>query len=280
METGEEPGTIHETAGDNFLRGTILNERRAKRLGVGRKIGLSYWRHGRNSACRSPKCEEYLQSLTAQKARSFYDNENYQTIKGIGYDVAQPGMGLERENFHSFVNNTLKEQAVRNYFVNKRNSSDGEYKLLQDNKDLQDAERASEKNVSAWTDAWTGGDSPTRRLHDRLQDVRSALLDMVQDPRPEVRAEVAENPNTPAEAMWVLASDGDAGVRAKVAANANTPLVVLEALANDENIEVEEKAVRTLRRLWAKAHEGIAAGELSGIARLPELSQQREEKIG
>lgn len=296
----EMPEIIHETEGDNFLRGSMLSELRAKRLGVGRKIGLSYWRHGHNSACRSAKCEEYQHSIEAQRQNKFYDRENYHTIKGIGYDVAQPGMGLEQENFSSFLSNVNKEQALRNHFNNnKKNVSEGDYTISHasqrslegtgpyfENNALSaesmtesEAKRQGDENQKL-SDLWPRPQSASRRLRDGLQDVRSALLDMVQDSSPAVRAEVAENPNTPPEAMWVLAKDEDALVRSRVAANANTPVAVLEALANDENVEVEEKAVRTLRRLWARAHEGIAGGELSGISRLPELPQERNENVG
>ena len=43
----------------------------------------------------------------------------------------------------------------------------------------------------------------------------------------EVRAKVAENPNTPADVLTELAKDSDWEVRAKVAENPNTPADVL-----------------------------------------------------
>ena len=54
----------------------------------------------------------------------------------------------------------------------------------------------------------------------------------------EVRAKVAENPNTPAEILAELAKDSDWHVRRHAAENPNTPADVLMELAKDSDWHV------------------------------------------
>ena len=54
----------------------------------------------------------------------------------------------------------------------------------------------------------------------------------------EERSHVAQNPNTPPEALQELARDTDWGVRSRVAENPNTPLAALQELARDADWRV------------------------------------------
>lgn len=58
----------------------------------------------------------------------------------------------------------------------------------------------------------------------------------------EVRANVAENPNTPADVLTELAKDSDYIVRCFVARNPNTPTGVLTELAKDSRWCVRRNA--------------------------------------
>ena len=58
----------------------------------------------------------------------------------------------------------------------------------------------------------------------------------------EVRAKVAENPNTPAEILAELAKDSYCDVRREVARNSNTPVDVLAELAKDSDCDVRRHA--------------------------------------
>jgi HEAT repeat protein len=52
------------------------------------------------------------------------------------------------------------------------------------------------------------------------------------------RKELAQNPNTPPEALTLLARDENSSVRWRVAQNPNTPPEILTILARDENWNV------------------------------------------
>ena len=58
----------------------------------------------------------------------------------------------------------------------------------------------------------------------------------------EVRAKVAENPNTPVDVLMELAKDSDIVVRRRVACNSNTPVDVLIELAKDSEWYVRRYA--------------------------------------
>ena len=60
----------------------------------------------------------------------------------------------------------------------------------------------------------------------------------------EVRAKVAENPNTPADVLTELAKDRDCDVRCFVARNPNTPADVLTELAKDSDYIVRYLVAR------------------------------------
>lgn len=59
----------------------------------------------------------------------------------------------------------------------------------------------------------------------------------------EVRANVAENPNTPADVLTELAKDSNWHVRRYTAGNPNTPLEVLFELTKDSDFGVRRNAV-------------------------------------
>ena len=58
----------------------------------------------------------------------------------------------------------------------------------------------------------------------------------------EVRANVAENPSTPADVLTELAKDSDWCVRRYAAGNPNTPVDVLTELAKDSDCDVRRNA--------------------------------------
>ncbi len=58
----------------------------------------------------------------------------------------------------------------------------------------------------------------------------------------EVRAKVAENPNTPVDVLTELAKDSDCDVRRNAAGNPNTPAGVLTELAKDSDCDVRRHA--------------------------------------
>ena len=77
------------------------------------------------------------------------------------------------------------------------------------------------------------------------------LTHVAKHPVADVRVAVADNRNTPIEAIWVLVNDEDPDVRYQLAENHNLPKEVLTVLCEDDNPYVADRAQRTLERLTA-----------------------------
>jgi hypothetical protein len=87
-----------------------------------------------------------------------------------------------------------------------------------------------------------------------------------------VRKSIAENENTPIEAMWILLEDESSQVRVKLAQNAKCAVPILESLCNDKDPLVATKAAITMRKMWSDAGAGIASGNFENEeSEAPEL---------
>jgi uncharacterized protein (DUF2336 family) len=86
----------------------------------------------------------------------------------------------------------------------------------------------------------------------RYEDARQVL----ESHQLAVKRELAGREDAPAEALYYLACDDDAGVRGLVAANPSTPIQANELLRTDADTEVREELARKIARLMPDMREG------------------------
>ena len=86
----------------------------------------------------------------------------------------------------------------------------------------------------------------------RYEDARQVL----ESHQLAVKRELAGREDAPAEALYYLACDDDAGVRGLVAANPSTPIQANELLRTDADTEVREELARKIARLMPDMPEG------------------------
>ena len=73
-----------------------------------------------------------------------------------------------------------------------------------------------------------------------------------------MRAAVAENANTPLEALWILVKDSSTDVKVKLADNYNCPLEIVEMLEQDSDQYVVWRARTVLSKLTGKTFPDMA----------------------
>jgi hypothetical protein len=84
-----------------------------------------------------------------------------------------------------------------------------------------------------------------------------------------VKTAVADNANTPFDAIKTLAQDECADVRYSMAENPALPLKMLQQLAADDNAYVAHRATRTLARR-----------NPASVEQFPVRQQQQQRKLG
>ena len=73
------------------------------------------------------------------------------------------------------------------------------------------------------------------------RNIYAAIVNILNEPT-EIRAEVAENPNTDADTLSILSDDPDWSIREYVARNPNTPRDILIKLSKDDAFPVRQAA--------------------------------------
>lgn len=103
------------------------------------------------------------------------------------------------------------------------------------------------------------------------------LWDLASDDSPVVRIAVAENPGTPLALRETLAQNDHVDVRFAIAENANTLPHLLRILLRDENPYIADRATQTLHRV---AKEQLANSPLSNIVKGIRNSQRSQSPLG
>lgn len=104
------------------------------------------------------------------------------------------------------------------------------------------------------------------RLIDHPHTPKEVLFELAQHVDAEVRAQVADNPNTSHEAIMLLVKDECIDVRMSMAECYHLGAAVLETLLEDENPYVCDRAETTLQRLKASANPSVIRALFGSIA--------------
>ena len=170
-------------------------------------------------------------------------------------------MGLDMECLTSFLGVAAKQKALMQYYVKAKDQiTTSSYRSLSAASPISSSEQESSQEV-----VYQYEECP------QMSGAQEILYNMTRDPDVSVRESIAENDNTPIEAMWILLEDESSDVRVKLAQNPKCAIPILEALCNDKDALVATKAAKTMRRVWAEAGSGIANGNFEDEDESPEL---------
>lgn len=180
----------------------------------------SYWNQGLYSRNVQPTPQQHLNMLYAPAVGPIDDS------------------GSESNGRESF--GSTKQKALNSY-------------LTKANQEIKSAYGAYEQPVP--TESLDQADFAPRELTDTAEitlprSTQEILREMAQHKDSEVRACIAANELTPAEAMWALSEDESPSVRLKLASNIKCPVALLELLISDSNSLVASRAAITLRKVW------------------------------
>lgn len=219
--------TDQTTTDDLLGRTPLMDEKKVRHTTSVNRQAISYWRHGTAAGeiAMNPGAPS-TQGPVREASTNYY-----------------PHMGLDEQNFSSFITTSAKNRALKSYFLKARDqintsSTNSQYQSK------AEAELFSYVEVESMSGA------------------QEILYNMARDPDVTVRASIAENDHTPAEAMWILLEDESSDVRLKLALNPKCPVPILELLANDRDRVVAQRASKTLKQVWQDAGTGIATGNM------------------
>lgn len=216
--------TDSTTTDDLLGRTPLMDENKVRHTSSVNRQAISYWRHTTAAG------EIAMNSVPRRTvSRQDYSTPNY--------------TGMDEQNFSAFITTSAKNRALKSYFLKAR-----------------DQINAPSSNANLYKKAESELFSYVEM--ESMSGAQEILYNMARDPDVNVRASIAENDHTPAEAMWILLEDESSDVRLKLALNRSCPVPILELLSNDRDRVVAQKASQTLTQIWEVAGEGIATGKL------------------
>jgi hypothetical protein len=239
IEPPEVPAALRERSlSERFVQDQLAQQPKST-------LAMAYWRHGES---------DQSVIFTGSKV-------NRKKTIAPAQMVANPGMGLDLECLTSFLSTSAKQRALSRYYVKAKDQiSSSSYRSLSAASPIAAFEYGESQEVVYQYEECS-----------QMSGAQEILYNMTRDPDVSVRESIAENENTPIEAMWILLEDESSDVRVKLAQNPKCAIPILEALCNDNDALVSTKAAKTMRRVWAEAGSGIANGNFEDEYASPEL---------
>jgi hypothetical protein len=205
-----------------------IRDTRALRTSVESRQAVSYWKQGLYDA--------HAPLQTVQQQLNMIYAPSVGPLNGV---KAPQSSSRDSHDYNTKLTNSAKQRALNTYFMR------------------------SQQEITASIQNELKAQEPLRIEAEPLMGAQEILFNLARNPDVNVRASIAENDQTPSEAMWILVEDESSVVRNKLASNLRCPVPILEMLSNDNDFIVSHKATKTLRRIWQGADASIASGNLS-----------------
>lgn len=118
-----KPCTEVATNEDNFLRGQISSSCSLPRIKQANRVGLYYWRNGKENACREFNTLDFPRLQSAEVA--YLDLMKQDPSMAGGIDFAELGHGLDLDFFSSFLACSVKDHMRGQYLLSKHSENEG-----------------------------------------------------------------------------------------------------------------------------------------------------------